>query len=703
MAVQIQKKPLYASVQGKIIAIIVLCGLVPLLLLAPFFTNAVDGIKKHSEVILTDKSRSLNEIIDRNLFERYGDVQAFVKNGYLFNPKKGYLESSGNLSAAINAYMTNYGVYKAMAVVTPGGAVLAANSVDGAGKRVDASSLYRENFRGKKWFEDALKENYLKGKDGFTGTVVGEPEYLEFVGHTDASDGYVVPFAAPIKDGAGRIVGVWVNFFDFKVVDDIVSNFAANNADFARGHIEILDSAGVVISRFDSDKKSARDKAVIGKLNIAEKGDFAASQAVIGKNGFSASDESGLVSGYSNSQGAYGFTGLGWSAIIRVPASDYYQEINSFMSTGVVAAALGLAVLLVLGFILGGIAAKPIRQIAGVVRALAQDNFSVEVPYTERKDEIGSIARAVRTFRENALKVEQLNAEQEAIKSRLELERKEGLHNLAHEFENNVMGIVGMVSSASSQMEATAGNVAYNADDSSKRAAAVATAATESAHNVHTVAAAAEELSASVQEITKQVARSASIAHNAVSEARQADETVQSLSAAAQKIGDVVDLINDIAEQINLLALNATIEAARAGEAGKGFAVVASEVKTLATQTANATGEITAQIAAIQSVSGNATAVIKGISSTINEMNSISSSIAAAVEEQGAATKEIARNIQHVASGTSEVTRNIEKLAVGSSETVQAASQMLQATNELSRQSETLRGKIDEFLNNVRA
>jgi len=218
-----------------------------------------------------------------------------------------------------------------------------------------------------------------------------------------------------------------------------------------------------------------------------------------------------------------------------------------------------------------------------------------------------------------------------------------------------------------------------------------------------TVAAATEQLHASTNEISRQVTQSAEFASTAVVEADRTNATIQGLADTAQKIGDVVALIQNIASQTNLLALNATIEAARAGEAGRGFAVVASEVKALANQTAKATEDISAQIAAIQGETGNAVEAIKAIGGTIRKMNEIASAIAAAVEQQGAATRDISNNIQLVAQGTSSVASNIAGVNEAVEETGHAAAEVLTASDELGRQADRLRVNVNGFLDNIRA
>jgi methyl-accepting chemotaxis protein len=348
--------------------------------------------------------------------------------------------------------------------------------------------------------------------------------------------------------------------------------------------------------------------------------------------------------------------------------------------------------------------ARPMRALSVSMDELAGGNFAVVLPGLGRRDELGAVAAAVEKFKvvseqksrdeaEAKIKQDQIAAQQ----------RKAEMVRLADSFEAAVGEIVETVSSASTELEASAGTLTSTAERAQQVTTMVAAASEEASTNVQSVASATEELSSSVNEISRQVQESARMAGEAVDQARVTNDRVSELSKAAARIGDVVELINTIAGQTNLLALNATIEAARAGEAGRGFAVVASEVKALAEQTAKATGEIGQQISGIQAATQESVGAIKAISGTIERLAEIASTIAAAVEEQGAATQEISRNVQQAAQGTQQVSSNITDVQRGASETGSASSQVLSAAQSLSTDSNRLKLEVGKFLDSVRA
>ncbi len=361
---------------------------------------------------------------------------------------------------------------------------------------------------------------------------------------------------------------------------------------------------------------------------------------------------------------------------------------------------VGIAIALFIGL---KAMSQPIARLKLAMEGLARNDLKIEVPEKDRRDEIGDMARTVEIFKTNALEVERLKAAQVEAEKLAAEQRRRDMVNLADGFERAIGEIIETVGSASTELEASSSTLATTAQRAQELTSVVVAASGEATGNVQSVATATEELSSSVNEISRQVQESARMAGEAVSQARTTTERVSELSIAATRIGDVVELINTIAGQTNLLALNATIEAARAGEAGRGFAVVASEVKTLAEQTAKATGEISQQISGIQSATQESVSAIRDISATIERLSEVSSTIAAAVEEQGAATQEIARNVQQAAHGTQQVSSNITDVQRGAAETGSASSQVLSTAKMLATDSNRLKDEVGKFLSTVRA
>ena len=382
-------------------------------------------------------------------------------------------------------------------------------------------------------------------------------------------------------------------------------------------------------------------------------------------------------------------------------AADEYEATSRLL---MIVAGIGILLGLSLGFVIGqfGIA-RPIRTLVGLLQQLAKGE-DIELTGTERKDEIGETAQGV-----NGIKVMLAQKARDEAEAKMKQDqvaaqqRKEDMIKLADQFEGAVGEIVETVSSASTELEASASTLTSTAERAQELTTVVAAASEEASANVQSVASATEELSSSVNEISRQVQESARMANEAVGQARKTNDRISELSMAAARIGDVVELINTIAGQTDLLALNATIEAARAGEAGRGFAVVASEVKALAEQTAKATGEIGRQVTGIQAATQESVGAIKEISSTIEKLSEVSATIASAVEEQGAATQEIARNVQQAAQGTQQVSSNIIDVQRDASETGSASSQVLAAAQSLSSDSNRLKLEVGKFLDTVRA
>jgi methyl-accepting chemotaxis protein/CHASE3 domain sensor protein len=370
----------------------------------------------------------------------------------------------------------------------------------------------------------------------------------------------------------------------------------------------------------------------------------------------------------------------------------------------VMLAAGGFLLGAVLAILLGKGISRPMTAMCKAMRELAGGNFDVVLPGLGRKDEVGEMAAAVEEFKLQAVaKAERDAAAQEAQNKASSTARRTELIRFADEFETAVGAIVSNVSASAVQLESAAGTLTRTAETTQNLSSKVAGTSDEASSNMQSVASATEELSASVDEIGKRVRESSRIAEAAVVQAQQTDGRIGKLSRAAQEIGDVVKLITAIAEQTNLLALNATIEAARAGDAGRGFAVVASEVKSLASQTAKATDEISSHILGMQGATQESVAAIKEIGGTISQISDIAASISTAVEQQSSATQEIARSVQNVAKGTDEAAADIMEVNRGATETGSASADVLNSAQTLSSESTRLRAELDRFMANIRA
>ena len=401
---------------------------------------------------------------------------------------------------------------------------------------------------------------------------------------------------------------------------------------------------------------------------------------------------------------AYAETFKPWGWVITTGV--YIDDVDDiFWQTAINDIAVAISMLIVIG--MAGLAidrstTRPLRMITEALNKLAQGDTSVTTNETDRRDEIGALARSLDVFRSNREQAEKLEQEQKDT-HKIQIARAEKIEKLIKSFEIEVEGNLSTVHSALEQLRTTATGMASQSDETTGRAANVAVATEQAAANVDTVAAAAEQLAASIDEITSQVSRSSDIAQSGANEADDASTIFAELGTASDKIGQVVELIQSIAEQTNLLALNATIEAARAGDAGKGFAVVAAEVKNLANQTTRATEDIAGQIGGIQESTQNALGAIQHLSGRMKELNEVSASIAAAVREQDAATGEIARNVAEAATGTKDVAQNVVGLRKAAEEEREASGQVLAASGSLNSKSQNLMEQIKQFLNDIRA
>ena len=397
------------------------------------------------------------------------------------------------------------------------------------------------------------------------------------------------------------------------------------------------------------------------------------------------------------------FADTSWTFVATERLSEAMSAANAVAVASLQTLAVVVLLLLILAVFISRSLTRPQRELTAAMAAMVEGDLTVNAPGQDRGDEIGDMARMTAAFRDSKIDAERVK-EAVAERETAQMERRRATQlSLSEAFENTVGGVIHAVNAASEELHVSAQSMAGMARASGAEASRAAEASEAAAASVGSMATSADQLNASITEIAQQVDASSRIADVATDKAAHTSQTVEALSAAANKIGEVVSLISDIAAQTNLLALNATIEAARAGEAGKGFAVVAAEVKSLATQTTNATGEIAAQIGSIQQATEVAVTSIADIRETIDRMSETSQSVAAAVSQQRIATQGIATSASGASSSSGQVDRSIASVRGSALDTGNAAEQVVDAALELGGQAATLQTEVEKFLATVRA
>ncbi|MEO3428302.1 methyl-accepting chemotaxis protein [Pelagibius sp. CAU 1746] len=518
----------------------------------------------------------------------------------------------------------------------------------------------------------------------------GFQAFFDFQPYAPSNDSPASFISTPLLDHAGQPLGVLV----FQMPIDNINAVMQNTAGLGETGETYIVGADLLM-RSDS---RFQDESTILKQRIDND---AVAQALSGQQGMVQQlDYRGepVVSAFTFVE----FLDVRWAILADADQSEVFAGVTEMRNSSLILAAFILTFFTVAGIFIARGIVRPISAMTLAMGELAAGNKAIDIPARERNDEIGEMAKAVEVFKQNAIEAERL-AKEQAAEAEAKAKRAQQVEDLSKRFDEKVTVVLNSVASATVEMRSTAETMSSTADRTNDRSGVVSRAADDAATNVRTVASAAEELSSSIGEISAQVTQSTQVANRATEESTKASETVRGLAGAAQKIGDVVNLIQDIAEQTNLLALNATIEAARAGESGKGFAVVANEVKSLANQTAKATEEIAQQITGMQSATNETVSVIDTVQKIITEISENATAIASAVEEQNAATLEISRNTQQVAAGMQEVTSNIGDVSEATKETSESASNVLEASDELSKQSELLRTEVNTFLEGLRS
>ena len=500
-----------------------------------------------------------------------------------------------------------------------------------------------------------------------------------------------------IRDGVVERIEIpqMPEFSDHKIVDRATSYVGGNATLFVYD-----DASQQFVRRTTNVKKENGDRAVGTQLAadhpgqaVVRRGEAYKGPAMLFGNRF-----------YTAYQPVFG-AGSKVIGIVYVGIPTAQLDSMLWQALSAMAIAAAIAALLVLGMTMLIVrrVTKPLKAVTATLTVLAEGRTDIEVRHADRHDEIGAIARTVSVFLNNRIERRQLEAERTGAEKLAMEKRKAERNQFVEDFRTKIGGIIEQVLNSSGKFEKDAQQLSVTAHSTAEMSGQSASVSRQASEHVRTAAAASNELSQSIVEISRRVQESNGVAAEAVKQANATDQRMAELSAAGDRIGDVVKLITSIAEQTNLLALNATIEAARAGDAGRGFAVVAQEVKTLAGQTAKATDEISAHIVNMQRATGESVSANKAIGLTIERISEITTSISSAVEQQGAATQSIAKGVEAAASGTLDVADNIERVAKGAGETGTTSGHMLKSAQALSEVSIHLKDEVEKFLDSVRA
>jgi methyl-accepting chemotaxis protein len=666
-----------------------------------------------NERIAADAERIM-DVIDRNLFERYGDVQAFAKTSSARNFAADTAASSSEIEAMMNTNAALYGVYKLMLFVDSAGVVRAVNSKDNTGETLASPKLIGTSVADKSWFQKAIAGDTLTGKAANSGAVVGKPARDELVTNIFGDDSYVMPFAAAVRDATGRPIGVWVNMLDFKVIEDIVgASYPRLKAlGLQKSELTLLDGSGNVIVDWDPHFKKwsvhKRDFTVLGKFNLVDKKVDVALLAVKGRKSGSAASMHARkkieqLSGYAASHGAYDFPGLGWATLVRVPTTDIYARLDGLQSKSLKTVIIVAFVIAIFGIALALSIIRPIGHILQTMAKLAKGDTGVNIPYADLGGDLGQIGRAVQIFKDNAVLSEKLELEKQAAAAQAQAAQAALRLQLADDFDSSVSDIIEGLTSATQQLQATAKDLDHVAQESLNANASAASAAEQTQQSAQVIASAVVELNSTAEAVLEQTQLANELALVAGRDASNVNTQMTNLTQKTDAITGIALSIDDIAEQTNLLALNATIEAARAGSFGRGFAVVASEVKSLAGQTSDLTQSIASQLGDVQLNSVEAVKAAAYVLEHIYTMTENSAAISAAAGQQQATTSEISQRVNDIAQSIDQLASQIHLAQIGAGKTQGAASDVQQVTAELATKSRQLAGQVDAFLSRVRA
>ena len=678
----------------KLSIIFCVFGMVPIIAMGYMSWQTGQDMKAKVGKQFENSAVAIADKIDRNLFERYGDVQAFALNDAVQRTSRWYDSTEHSvLSPLMDKYVSTYGIYYLTLLVDINGDLIAVNQHDSQGKPINYQPLFKKNYSQTSWFQALANKEFTTTtpftapeNQGSTGTYIEDLHFDEDVKQAYSGDpGMTIGFSAPVYSDSGTVIAYWSNRAKFSLVEEIIADSyrEIKTNGYPGAEITVLDSVGRVIIDYDpmvhgKEAPNHNFETVVLKLNLAEKGVKAAQEAVAGKTGYAnalhARKKIMQASGYTHLKGALGYPGMNWSVLVRIPEAEASADARALMQKVMMVAVGCLILILPMGLLVGRKGAGQVKAIQEAAGKMAAGDYQARVAISSG-DEIGQLGEA---FNHMAQEIHTKNTEMsEAAERERENQRilQDGVAEIAQ--------IGSTLATASEELTSVSNTMGSTAEETSSQANVVAAAAEQVSKNVQSVSTGSEEMTASIQEIAKNTTDAVKVAGQAVNVAETTNEMVGKLGQSSAEIGSIIKVITTIAEQTNLLALNATIEAARAGDAGKGFAVVANEVKELAKETTKATENISRMIETIQEDTKGSVDAIGHISTIIKQVNDYMNTIASAVEEQSATTNEMARNVNEASKGSLEIAGNIVSVADAAKSTTDGATQTQQASQEL--------------------
>lgn len=636
--------------------------------------DAVNGFRQSWNMLEGDRKTLLQDLYIKNNPHELGSKHKMdaAPDGSL------YSQFHAKYHPRFRAYVDQKGYYDIF-LIAPNGDMIYS---------VFKENDYATNLVTGEWKDSGIAKVFVEARDNAVAGHIAFDDFHPYAPSYGAAASFI---ASPILNEDGSLAGVLIFQMPIARINAIMQSsegMGETGETFIVGEDHLM----------RSDSRFSKDSTILKKEVNTEASNKALAHedgVMIGKD-YTGND---VVTAY----GSIEFEEVTFGLMAEIELKEILKPIREMQLYSAGATLVTVLLMLIVSVIAARGISEPIKRMTLAMKELAGGNLQIAIPYTERSDEIGSMASAVQVFKENALEAEQLRAQQEEMKRKAEEQRRADMNMIADNFEQQVMGVIESVTAAATEMQASAQGLSAIAEETSKQVVSVSSATDQASTNVQTVSSAAEELSASIQEINMQISETTRRMGEATNQAAETNKSMEILRSTTTEIGQVITLIDDIAEQTNLLALNATIEAARAGEAGKGFAVVASEVKNLASQTGKATEEIREKISRMQQMATESATAVENINGMIQTIAQSTAIVAAAAEEQGAATTEISRNIQEASTGTQEISANIGGVSEASQETGRMSADVLSASNELSHQAEILKGEVNKFISSIRS